>query len=243
MKIISLFVCLACCLNLKADLGSSLVYKARFFLKNGERQVGYFEIFSYGEEANTNNKYCNDKGVYEVVKKDLKNNNLDSLTIYKKIWFPKYFYWPRSKEELDADWVERFGAVNKEDVIKIAFKDISFTVYISSKVNSRNWQSEILITTQEVIDKLDSVKWFNHAEATQYVEVSELGGVQGNGFIFFNYNPKINEAEIIRLYKLKEKQLFQQEKENGQTYLRRLNEVKRWFWEKGIVIIAIHGSC
>lgn len=235
MKIISLFVCLACCLNLMADAGSSVVYKARFFLKNGERQVGYFEISGYEggtgfDEGTKTNSFCNDNGVYELVKSSVKSPKVDSFTIYKKIHYPKYFkgtgIWTQTNYQ--------YGAVAYEDVVIIAFRDIKFAVFISAKDNPRQWlMSELLITSNEIIDKLNNTK-----PLTLWEEAEDQ-----SSYVFYNFNPKINKAEIKRLYRLKKNQLWHREGFEGLYFTQNIEMAKKWFWGKGIVILKVWGTC
>jgi hypothetical protein len=84
-------------------------------------------------------------------------------------------------------------------------------------------------------------------------------------FVLYNYNPHINREELKRLIKLKipvnfyealaqelmrknnmkggpeERQIFRQLYAEAST--RRLKKIQDWFWEKGILLIRINGTC
>lgn len=234
MKTFCLIVCLGFCLNLKASPRPGLIYKAKFFLKNGERLVGNFETFGDSSEGEYLEKLGNDRGEYEIVKSQVNTEKVDSFTIFKEIHFPKFFKETGDLKQKSA----QFGAVAYEDVIKIAFKDINFTVFISVKENKRESNTTgLAITSLEMIDKLNTSKPLSVWETW---ERNSNSGFLDAGFIFLNYNPKINSAEIERLYDLKKKQLWKEWDFLGK---KKKNSTKKWFLEKGIVIVETLQTC
>lgn len=216
---------------LKADAGSSIVYQAKFFLKNGEKITGFFEMTGYTTGLNEN--YTRDKGIQELVKEIVNTNKLDSFTFFRKIQYPKYLkgtgIWTQKSDQL--------GAVATDDVVKLTYSDINFMVFLSAKDNPRDAiTTGLLVAPQEWIDKF-------HSPPLSFWETGE----DNEGFVFYNFNPKNNRAEIERLYKMKKKSLW---KEWSFDKFNRFQgskwnqcETKKWFLERGIVIVETRGTC
>jgi hypothetical protein len=241
MKTIFLIFGLAFSLNLFADAGWVTAYKTRIFINTGERVIGWFEESAYFEIPEFQNNNGKDGAIYQMLKNQSKRFKKDSIIFYKKIQYPKYL-------TIDSE-PKQLGAVDENDVFKIAFKDIKFTVFLKSEIAKRNWPlvDQLLITSKGMIDTLNT-KWFT------FVKI----GVDLNGYLFYNYNAKINEAEIKRLFELKKnyfnkierkkitKEQAKKEKSQGSykfLFFKHENEIMSWFREKGIIMVYFHGTC
>jgi hypothetical protein len=115
MKNIIIFILLFLSNLAHADLGSMLLYKAKFVLKNGSSFLGSFEVRGYEEYCSLNKKYCTDKGVQQILVAESHKNQTLIRGFYKKIYIEKE---------------SNLGFVSKSDFLKIHVDSIKYTVFI-----------------------------------------------------------------------------------------------------------------
>lgn len=260
-------------LSLKADLGSSTTYFAKFYLKDGTRFTAYFEVSGYEpgtwlDEKGTNS-YCSDEGFYSLLKEIYESpypyywsdggvqdtSNLKDIVLYKNIRSMK----PRGMGHQEVYHINSFGFVVPEDVVILDFENLEKTVFISAEFTKRNWIGiGMHITTPGMIDTIAQQQFWNHYFFSPNDDAMW-------GYLMLNYNEKINVAELERLTELKRKILdyndFWTVFEKNNTYFldekdrnlwhkwgnelleKRMQKLKEWFRKRGIFIIEIHSSC
>ena len=255
----------------KADLGSCVVYHAKFYLKNGDVFNGCFEFGSYGEEANldknNSNRFCNDKGVFDLFKKKQRENG--KVEVYKTL----HYVHPRPLHKRKDEYPPDYGFVLEKDKVLLDSNSISKLIFWSAEYSKRYWYtSEVIVGTVGMLDTIRQQRCWNQVIfSTENWETDTItfqgdGIMDGpfGGFALYNYNPQINVAELKRLVSLKfpinyEADLQEFKRKNkvkeGQEWTpklqrlheeavaRKLRSVKEWFWKKGILMVAVNGTC
>jgi len=97
--ILSFLFTLLLCSTLQADIGSTIVYKAKFVLKNGSSFVGYLPISGYDEnlDANGRNEYCSDKAFQMMLIKHFSQNaEHQTFQVYDHIYLVTLFHKSKS---------------------------------------------------------------------------------------------------------------------------------------------------
>ena len=259
--------------KLKADLGSCAVYHAKFYLKNGDVFNGCFEISSYNNEAyldeNKTNEFCNDKGVFALLKQ--KQREYGRVAIYKNLQYvrprplykrsdtvlPTYgFVIPEEWRYVDSNEVSKmiFWSVEYSKRYWLTSETISGTPGLLDTINHFRYWNHLFFATSN---------WEKDTVVFQDRDFID-GALQG--FALYNYNPQINIAELKRLvslkfpvkpqyeetlqnFKRKHKIKDDQEwtKRQRQLFEDLLNQkresLRAWFWKKGILMVAVHGTC
>ena len=205
----------------KADLGNALVYYAKFYLNDGSSFKGCFEVNSYESDAyldeNGTNEYCNDKGVYNLLKKlqDQGNHfredggiqtevNYNKIPIYKNI----HSISPRSIKKSESQWELTYGFVDINDIVFLDTSDIDKIVFWEAKQSERLWlTSEMVIGTAGMIDTVVHQQYWNSI-VVDFEASSEDSLAFGKyeamwGYRLINYNPNNNVEELKRLANLK----------------------------------------
>ncbi len=257
--------------TVKADYGNCVVYHAKFYLKNGDIFNGCFEFISDIEEANldknNSNRFCNDKGVFDLFKKKQQGNG--KVEVYKTLHYVHPRPLHKRKDEYPAD----YGLVLEKDKVLLDSSSISKLIFWSAEYSKRYWYtSEVIVGTVGMLDTIRQQKYWNYllfstdnweADSFAFQEYGFFDGAYG-GFALYNYNPKINIPELKRLVSLKfpinyEADLQEFKRKNkvkeGQEWTpklqrlheeavaRKLRSVKEWFWKKGILMVAVNGTC
>lgn len=262
--------------KVKADLGSCVVYHAKFYLKNGEVFNACFEVFGYGEEAalnqNGTNPYCNDKGVFHLLKTKQRMHSDTKFSTYQKhtdkgkiAVFKKFYYvQPRPIQKIPSEYLPKYGLVTPSDIIFIDSNEISKLIFWDAEYTKREWlTSEIIVGTQGMADSINQQKYWNALETPPDGLAGNYNYYEG-GYEFYNYNPQINMAEMKRLIRLK----FSETQETALQNFKRVHHIsemqelplklqqlfekeyiqkeearKRWFWRKGILMVEVNGTC
>lgn len=223
---------------LKADLGSCVVYQAKFYLKNGNTFNACFESRGYDKGSYLNdhhtNEFCNDEGVFQLLKYLQKNKRysyskdafVQQKADYKKmVVFKKLETLVPQKRTKDAHYLHwQYGFVAKEDIIFVDSTEIEKMVFWSATYAKRRWlESEILVCSKELINTITEQKYWNEI----YVTVNQKDTLNFSkspnsmlmeGYHLINYSPNNNVQELQRLARLKLSFLT--------------NEKQRQFWEK-----------
>lgn len=240
MKNLVVVVALAifCPVLLKADLGSCVVYQAKFYLKDGTTFNACFESRGYDKgsylDDNETNEFCNDEGVFQLLKYLQKNKRysyskdafvqqkadykkmvvfkkLETLIPQKRIKDDHYFHW-------------QYGFVAKEDIVFVDSTEIKKMVFWSATYAKRRWlESEILVCNQELMETIAEQKYWNEIYVTVNQEDTLNFSKSPNsmlmeGYHLINYSPNNNVKELQRLARLKLSFLT--------------SEKQRQFWEK-----------
>lgn len=256
--------------NLKADLGSCVVYHAKFYLKNGTVFNGCFEFSGYFEEASLDekntNRFCNDKGVFELLKKK-QREYYGLVVVYKNL----YYVEPLPMRKRQDEEPPQYGFVTPSDIVLLDSSDIVQMIFWSAEYSKRYWlTSEIITGTTEMLDTLRHKKYWNSlvftTEGWESDTISFQEYIDGpyGGYALYNYNPQINVAELKRLvhlkfpvnyeaitrefnrkHKIKEGQEWtpKQRVLHEEAINRKMQSIKEWFWKKGIVLVAVNGTC
>lgn len=257
--------------TLKADLGSCVVYHAKFYLKNGAVFNGCFEFSGYFEEAsldeNNTNRYCNDKGIFSLFKKKQRENG--KVEVYKTL----HYVHPRPLHKRRDEVLPDYGFVLEKDKVVLDSSSISKMIFWSAEYSKRYWlTSEIIVGSVGMLDTIRQQRCWNRLVfstenwETDSFDFQEHGYIDGpyGGFALYNYNPQINVAEMKRLvslkfsinyeavsqgfkrkHKIKDGQEWPPELQrlHEEEVARKLRSVKKWFWKKGILMVAINGTC
>lgn len=258
--------------TLKADLGSCLVYHAAFYLHDGTNFKGCFEVSGYNNAAylddNGINPFCNDKGVLELFKRKARENG--KVYLYKNLHYISLKPLRLNAQAVESKYgfVDAADVVllDSNSVVSITFQSVEYSkrdwvnsrIIVGSKgmldstMQERYWDSLVFATK----------KWSASSTDIQDYDFDETPFPE---FVLYNYNPNINREELKRLIRLKipvnfyealaqelmrknnlkrgpeESQIFRQLYEEAST--RRLRKIQDWFWEKGILLIRINGTC
>jgi hypothetical protein len=251
----------------KADLGSCVVYHAKFYLKNGDIFNGCFECPGYDEAArldsNNRNAFCHDKGIFKLFKTRAKNEG--AVTVYKNLHYVKVRPMRKKQEEMAM-----FGFVEPSEVIYLDSARVSKIIFWHAEYSKRWWiTAEIITGSKGMLDTLKNQRYWNHllfsneGLSPQEDSIREDPWIDGpyTGYVFYNYNAKINKAELRRLIlsKVPRENIYDRfnqywnkkgnmEKPSKPVDLQRFIEkddsrLRKWFWQRGILIVRINGTC
>lgn len=257
--------------TLKADLGSCVVYHAKFYLKNGAVFNGCFEFTGYFEgtylnEQNTN-RFCNDKGVFELFKKQ--QIETGKVKVYKTL----HYLHPRPLRKRRGEALPNYGFVLQEDKVTLDSSSILKLKFRRAEYSKREWlMSEIIVGTAGMLDTIRHHRYWNRViastenwetEGFMFKQHQYIDGPYG-GFALYNYNPQVNIAEMKRLvrlklpldqaaltekfkrkHRLKDDQFWTREMQllYNEEFAQKMQDIKRWFWAKGILMVTIQGTC
>lgn len=245
--------------TVKADFGNCVVYHAKFYLKNGDVFNGCFEYSSYFEEAgldnNNSNRFCNDKGVFDLFKKKQRGNS--KVEVYKTLYYVQL----RPRKQTDK-WLPSYGFVFPMDMMHLDSSEISTLRFQSAEHSKREWiASKVIVGTSSVLDSIRQKRYWNSLsfctsdEESDTIRLDYIG--HHGGYILYNYNPKINVAELKRLVYLRfspqnaaflQKFRKKHRLKKGQEWTPKLLQlyqeaISQWFWERGILIVEFQATC
>jgi hypothetical protein len=188
------------------------------------------------------------------------------IAIYKRL---EYVYPSQINQKTSAN-LQCFGFVLENDIVYLHPNDISKIIFKRAENSKREWvTSELIIGSAGMLDTLHRKQYWNSLSVFRQSPEPFVIGFESTedvpvGYDLYNYNPNINVAELKRLVLLqfpgelgvyhdafiKENHL---EKvfswpprlrwEYDEGIRQRMRAVKQWFWEKGIVIISVNGTC
>ena len=207
---------------LQADLGSCLMYHAKFYLTSGEVFTGSFEVCGEGAFAvlgeDGKNEYCSDEGLMMLLKElqesdyfwgysfgfSIHENDLDNIPVVKNF----YNIQPKGMNKRMDFQLPLYGFVAREDLIMIDPADLDKVVFWDVEYAQRSWySSEVVIGNQKMIDTVLTERYWN----LLYVDDASFGldtltfstsGIM-SGYVLINYNARNNEEELKRLARLK----------------------------------------
>ena len=277
MKKLILMTIMLCCFafSVKAGLGNCVVYYAKFYLKSGAELNGCFEAFSLGNEYsldnNGTNSFCSDKGVFEIFRRQQPDRHQGGkVPVYKQLYYVDFVKTGQSRKSFSDS--RHFGFVLREDVFWLDSTDIVKMVFWSASYSERYWDtSRVLKGVQGMLDTIQQQKYWNtistkrifKGDSITRQDIYPIIGAFG-GYALFNYNPKINTAELKRIVtqrlteeedetvkefnrknKLKEGQQLspKQQQEYDKLQEQKMLETADWFWKRGVVIIRTNETC
>jgi len=124
--LLSFLFTLLLCSTLQADIGSTIIYKAKFVLKNGSSFVGYLPISGYDEnlDANGRNEYCSDKAFQMMlINQFSKNVEQQTFQVYDHIYLVHC-------GQKDQQFF--IGCVDKARIKVLRVRDIKYTVFLDA---------------------------------------------------------------------------------------------------------------
>ncbi len=158
-----------------------------------------------------------------------------------------------------------YAFTKKVNIVFLDSTEINKLDFLGAEFCERDWlQTEIVVGTEELIETVKYQQYWNDL----FVDLSQskpdsiafqsLGSMWG--YHLLNYNPQNNIAELKRLANLKLKFLTRPnpywealKEENEITpklkqvarekFERDIQVVKDWFWERGIVMVRVNGTC
>lgn len=260
--------------ELKADLGSCVVYHAKFYLKNGAIFNACFEYSGYERGASLDdkgcNEFCSDAGVFRLFRQKQREDYYNNeVRVYKNL----HYISPRALRKKANNELPVYGFVLTEDMVLLDSGEIQKMVFWKAEYTKRYWlTSEIIIGTNGMLDTLSNEKYWNSVVFSTDSWESDTGKIQYfeyidgpmGGYALYNFNPNINIAELKRLigskfpidYQTFWKEFRRKHKVSPDVSLpprlerlgneileERLQKIKKWFWEKKIVLIAVNGTC
>lgn len=192
MKIILSFLfAFFLCSALRADIGSTVVYKAKFVLKNGSSFVGYLPITGYDVylDSNGRNEHCSDKAFQlMLIKYFSQNADKQRFHVYDHIYLV---------HRGQKDRVFYIGCVDKTSIKALRVRDIKYTVFLDAAYAPYDWQ---VYGIQEVDPSVIEV--IRRRPPVNYEELL-LSTTEGEGMgqyaCFINFNPDISSSELYRL--------------------------------------------
>lgn len=188
---LSFFFVLFFCSVLKAEVGSTVVYKAKFVLKNGSSFVGYLPITGYDVYLNSTrrNEHCSDKSFQMMLIKHFSHNEFEqSFKVYKNI------YLVHCGQKYDAFYL---GCVDKTRINTLRVRDIKYTVFLDAEYARYDWYVyDIQEVDSSVIEVIRNQHPVNYEELQ--MDTTEGEGM-GTKACFINFNPKISSSELYHL--------------------------------------------
>ncbi len=281
---ISVFVLF--CNPLFADLGSSVVYHGKFHLKNGQSFNGFFEYSGYEEgtylDDDGSNKFCSSKGMFQLFKiaQNRMNNGRNLMTsnseIQKVLVFKglHYIVTKPLKDNGRHDEVI-YGVTAKDGFLFLDSTQVKSIKFKYAERNKRHWlTTRIEIVSATFMDTLLHKRYWNHliaipfddemrCDSILYQEGEIINDGPGEGYILYNYNSNINNAELKRLAKaklsicrnnkmLKNYLVKHPVWKDDETYHwlkmqiflgKEIRKTLDWFQSKGIMVFRINGTC
>lgn len=183
-----------------ADIGSTVVYKAKFVLKDKTSFIGYVPIAGYDVYLNSNgrNEHCSDKAFQLMLIKYSSQGLLNTpLQIYDNI------HLVHRGQKGNAF---NIGCVDKSKIKTLDIRDIKYTVFIDAEYARYDWYvygiQALDSYTMNIIRKHPPV---NYEEMLMSTKEGEGLGIYA---CFINFNPNISSAELYRLVADLSRKLF-----------------------------------
>ena len=257
---------------MQADGGSCVVYQAKFYLKNGSILNGSVEAAGFyahnSLDANGKNPYCSNTGMLQLVKVLQREayadqvgdgvrpqqKDLGKLPVYKNL----HYLAPKPRQQQAGVYAETYGFLTETDVVFIDFNAVRQVVFISAALSSRTWYgSGIMAVSPGLIDTVRRLPFWNDLVVNlgdSKPDSLAFGGRNAmlmQGYRLINYNPQIDAEELERLARwkfnpyLKPAGLaaFYGQLGHPEQLDRKMQLLGRWFWQKGIVVVRINGTC
>lgn len=270
--ILYILILLSIATQLRADLGSCVLYHAKFYMKDGSTFNGCFRAAGYGWEAdlddNETNKFCDDEGVFEAFKL-VQRDRKSLVQVYETLHI--FQPTPIFGQKDDFYMTPSYGVANREDIRSVDSSDIHHMVYWEIERCKNDWlTSEVALCDRNVIDTLLNGKYWNaiYVELNSSVDTLGFNKYSGAmwGFHLINYSSKNNLAELKRLAQLKLSYLLEEDYTYS-AFKKRMNipqdtelsvkmkklyrkqqqekieRVKEWMWKRGIFMIRVNGTC
>lgn len=192
MKItLAFLLALFLCSPLQADVGSTVVYKAKFMLKNGSSVVGYLPITGYDVslDSNNRNEHCSDKAFQLMLIKHFSPSaDKEPFQVYDHIYLV---------HRGTKDRAFNIGCVDKTKIKTLRVRDIKYTVFLDAAYAPYDWQVYgIQAVEPPVIEVIRSRPPINYEELL--LSTTEDDGL-GNYACFINFNPEISSSELYQL--------------------------------------------
>jgi hypothetical protein len=192
MKILlSLLFTLLLCSASQADIGATIVYKAKFVLKNGSSFVGYLPISGYDEnlDANRRNEYCSDKAFQMMlINQFSKNAGQEPFQVYDHIYLVHC-------GQKDQQFF--IGCVDKARIKVLRVRDIKYTVFLDAAYATYEWQ----VYGIQAVDS-SIIEVIRHTPPVNYEKLL-LSEVDGEGLgplaCFINFNSDISSSALYQL--------------------------------------------
>jgi len=271
---------------LKADYGPCVLYQAKFYLKDGTNFNGCFEVYGHEGEAYLDsegkNEFCNDKGMIKLFKNlqsnqyytALNDGGIQNEADFGKVAIFKQIHYLNLKKRFENPHYELpyYGFIPKEEIVFLDSSEIEKIVFWDAQYSKRAWVGADFITCEKSsVETIKEEKYWNSITVgLDFIEEdslifgeTDLGSM--SGFQLFNYNEKINEAELIRLSKLKFSKLnhtqfwddFYEENPLGQNsktnqninrlgqelYEKEVQKLVDWFWERKVLMVSVWQGC
>lgn len=183
--IFSILLILVLGLPASADVGSAVVYKAKFVLKNKTSFTGYVQISGYDVhlDKNRRNQHCSDKAFQVMLIKYFEQYH-EKVRIYDHI-------------HLVRRRTSNIGCADNSKIKIIDVHDIKYTVFIDAEYARYDWYvygiQEMDSYTMGVIRNHPPI---NYEEMLMSTTEGEGLGIYAS---FINFNPEISSAELYRL--------------------------------------------
>ena len=186
----TLILILLFCSTSQADLGSTVVYKAKFVLKNGSSFIGYLPISGYDEslDSTRRNKHCSDKAFQLMLIKNFSPN-----TIYKDFQVYDCIHLVHIGQN---DRGFNIGCVDKTKIKTLQVQNIKYTVFLDAAYANYDWH---VYGIQEMSPSVINI--ISHQNPVNYEELlfNKDGYDTGDYACFINFNPDISSSELYRL--------------------------------------------
>ena len=189
--LLSFLFTLLLCSTLQADIGSTIIYKAKFVLKNGSSFVGYLPISGYDEnlDANGRNEYCSDKAFQMMlINQFSKNVEQQTFQVYDHIYLVHC-------GQKDQQFF--IGCVDKARIKVLRVRDIKYTVFLDAAYAAYEWQVYgIQAVDASVIEVIRRTPPVNYEKLLLNATDSE-----GLGYYacFINFNPDVSSSALYQL--------------------------------------------
>lgn len=180
----------------------AVVYKASFLMKDGSEVTGYFEVlgteeYCYLDEQNKNT-FCTNEGIEKLVRlwseeqtEWVSSTNPDgTIRIFKEIYYPVLNAPDQPEDGL------RIGIVTPEDRYILHVNEIVSVRFIDAEWSKREYYTaDFLELPKETIDLINERSVLNQ----HFIYDEETVGIP---YVMLNFNPALQESDLIRLKNL-----------------------------------------
>ncbi len=228
------------------------------YLKEGTNEYcsdeGVLKLFKAYQKENTLN---GGDGGYWL------RGNYSKVIVYKSLQI-------LTPQKMKSNQLERvqyggYGIVEEESIVFLDSTEIEKMQFVNAVLSKRGWfNSEIIVGDRSMIDAMKYQQYWNELfvdlNNSKPDSITFYGKGTDWGYHLINYNPNNNIAELKRLANLKLKFLtrpnpyWEALKEEEiitkkmqqmarEKFERDIQAVKDWFWERGIVMVRVNGTC
>jgi len=191
-----------------ADMGSCVVYKAKYVLKSGEEIIGYLPMGGYDDyahvDADNSNKYCGDKEFQQLINRYFFEYQKElSFTLYRRIELVKFDKSIKRYNFLPHE----VAYTDSASMVVLKLDDIKYTIFYNARPSLwGNHHSLLQVVGPTTFDFLQSHRVYsvypvNNPYDSTYLE---YGGVS----CILNFNSGTSRETLGKITRQFSRELF-----------------------------------